>query len=286
MKKYYGSILLIAMSNIMLGQVKIFEPKLISDGQSFGLALSPIGNELFFVKAFGGRDTLHIYHSIKINESWQKPTLAPFSDTRYKQIDPAFSSDGKTVLFNSLTSENSFDVYLTNKSSTGWTIPEKLSDAINTSSSDFYATITNKKHIYFTRRTKSNDIYVSYFIGNKYQKAILLDSTINTEGNESNPCISPKENYIIYFADYKNGFGDTDLYISFKRKNRWSYPINLGPEINSKIGEFCPSIDFKNKLFLFSRTEVVNGKRIENIYSYPLKKLKIRKLKKQAKWHQ
>jgi hypothetical protein len=188
-------------------------------------------------------------------------------------------------LFNSLTSnENSFDVYITKKTDTGWTKPEKLSDSINTPSSDFFATISRQRNIYFTRRIKSNDIYVSHFIDNKYQKAELLDKTINTEGNESNPYISPNEDYIIFFADYANGFGDSDLYISFNKQNKWSYPMNLGKEINSKIAEFCPSIDFKNGLFLFSRTEVIDGKRIENIYSYPLKKLKIKKLKKLAKW--
>ena len=275
----------IIISNITFGQVKLFEANIVSDNQSFGLTISPNGKEIFFVKSFGGRDTLQIYHSKKLNGQWQKPALAFFADTRFKQIDPTFSPDGNTILFNSLTStENSFDIYVTNRMSTGWTTPERLSDSINTTSSDFYATITSQKNIYFTRRTKSNDIYVSYFVNNKYQKAVLLDKTINTEGNESNPYISKNEAFLIFLADYKDGLGDSDMYISFKKQNKWSYPINLGNEINSKIGEFCPSVDYKNKLFLFSRTEVINGKRIENIYSYPLKKLRIRKLEKIAKW--
>lgn len=285
MKRYFYIVTFITISNIAFGQVKLFEPTVISDNQSFGLTISPKGKEVFFVKSFGGRDTLQIFHSIKVNGKWQKPILASFADTKFKQIDPAFSPDGNSILFNSLSSnENSFDIYVTNRTATGWTKPERLSNAINTTSSDFYATITNQKNIYFTRRTKSNDIYVSYFVANKYQKAVLLDKTINTDGNESNPYISKNEDFLIFFADYKDGFGDTDLYISFKKQNKWSYPINLGNDINSKIGEFCPSIDYKNKLFLFSRTEVIDGKRIENIYSYPLKKLKIRKLKKLAKW--
>ena len=133
---------------------------------------------------------MQIYQSVKINDKWQKPILASFSDTRYKQIDPVFSPDGQTVLFNSLSkTENSFDIFMTIKTENGWTIPERFSDSINTSSSDFYATISNKKHIYFTRRVTSNDIYVSYFINNKYQTAVLLYKIINTEGNESNQYI-------------------------------------------------------------------------------------------------
>lgn len=285
MTKYFYIFTLILISKSVFGQVKLFEPNLIPNNQSFGLAVSPNGKELLFVKSFGGRDTLQIFYSQKVNGQWQSPTLAFFADTKYKQIDPTFSPDGRTILFNSLTSdESSFDIYIINKISSQWTKPEKLSDSINTSSSDFYATITKQKHIYFTRRTASNDIYVSHFFNNAYQKAVLLGKSINTEGNESNPYISKNGDFIIFFADYKNGIGDTDLYISFKKKKKWSYPINLGNEINSKIGEFCPSIDFKNRLFIFSRTEVVNGKRVDNIYSYPLKQLNIRKLKKSAKW--
>ncbi len=285
MKRFVYLLACILISNISFGQAKLFEPNLISDNQSFGLTISPKGNELFFIRAFGGRDTLQIYYSTKVKGKWQQPKLAPFADTRFKEIDPAFSPDGNTVLFNALTSDkNSFDIYITNRVSTGWTAPEKLSDLINTTSSDFYATMSNKKNIYFTRRTNSNDIYVSYFVDNQYQKAMLLDKTINTERNESNPFISNEEDFIIFFADYENGYGESDLYISFQKQNKWSYPINLGNEVNTKIGEFCPSIDYKSKRFLFSRTEVVNGKRIENMYSYPLKKLKIKKLKRLAKW--
>lgn len=285
MKRHLYLLTLILASNIAHGQVKLFEPDLISDNQSFGLTISPNGKEIFFVKSFGGRDTLQIYHSMKVKGKWQKPKLAPFADTKFRQIDPAFSPDGNSVLYNILTSnENSFDIFITNKTSMGWSTPERLSDSLNTNSSDFYATISNNKNIYFTRRTKSNDIYVSYFVDNKYQKALLLDKTINTERNESNPYISTNEDFIIFFADYENGYGDTDLYISFKKQNKWSYPINLGDEINSKIGEFCPSIDLKNKLFLFSRTEVINGKRVENIFTYPLKKLHLKKLKKLSTW--
>lgn len=285
MKIYINILILSLVSTLAQSQVKIFEPGLISDNQSFGLTVSPNGKEIFFVKSFGGRDTLQIFHSIKVKGRWQQPKLAPFADTKFRQIDPSFSPDGKIVLLNILTSNgNNFDIYATNKTSIGWSTPEKLSDSLNTNSSEFYATISKNKNIYFTRRTKSNDIYVSYFIDNKYQNAIKLENPINTDKNESNPYISKNEDYIIFFADYENGFGETDLYISFKKQNKWSNPINLGSEINSKIGEFCPSVDFNNKLFIFSRTEVVNGKRIENIYTYPLRKLRLNKLKKRANW--
>lgn len=285
MMKWIFLFKLVLVSAMTFGQAKLFEPEMVSDNQAFGLTISPNGKELFYVKSFGGRDTLQIFYSQKINGKWQKPTLAPFADRGYRQIDPAFSPDGQIVLFNSLSNtDSSFDIFFSRKTQSGWSAPERFSDSINTTASDFYATVSKNKNIYFTRRVNSNDIYVSYYKNNQYLKAVPIDSTVNTVGNESNPYISPNEDYLIFFADYKEGFGETDLYISFRKDNKWSYPINLGSEINSKIGEFCPAIDFKNNLFLFSRTQVINGRRIENIYTYPLKQLGLERLRKLAKW--
>lgn len=53
---------------------------------------------------------------------------------------------------------------------------------------------------------------------------------------------------------------------------------------NSKIGEFCPSIDYATKAFLFSRTAVIENKRVENIYTIPLEELGLKKLKRLARW--
>ncbi|MEO5946347.1 MAG: hypothetical protein ABIP79_05985 [Chitinophagaceae bacterium] len=286
MGKYLATILAtFFITVISFAQVEIYEPNLIADNKVFGLTISPNGKELFYVKSFGGRDTLQIYQSKKVKGKWLIPELAFFADTNFKQIDPAFSQDGKSVLFNSLTSkESSFDIYITHKTIAGWTKPEKLSDSINTNASEFYATISSNRNIYFTRRIQSNDIYVSYFIGNTYTKALPLSKLINTDKNESNPFISPNEDYLIFFSDRADSFGDTDLYISFNKEGNWSIPLNLGDKVNTTIGEFCPSIDLKNKRFLFSRTQVENGHRIENLYTIPLKELKINRLKKHAKW--
>ncbi|MEO6219618.1 MAG: hypothetical protein ABIO81_04260 [Ginsengibacter sp.] len=275
----------IIISKISFGQVKIFAPNLISDNKAFGLTISASGKELLYVKSFGGRDSLQIFQSKKVKGKWKNPELAFFADTNFKQIDPAFSPDGNSILFNSLTSkESSFDIYIIQRTGSGWTKPERLSDSINTTASEFYATISSKKNIYFTRRIQSNDIYVSYFVNNTYGKALPLSPAINTDKNESNPFISPDEDYIIFFSDRADGFGDTDLYISFNKAGKWSSPLNLGDKINTNFAEFCPGIDFKNKKFLFSRTQVANNKRVENIYTIPLKQLAIHKFRKIAKW--
>jgi hypothetical protein len=103
-------------------------------------------------------------------------------------------------------------------------------------------------------------------------------------GNESNPYISPEEDYLIFLSDRKGGYGDTDLYISFKKNGKWSIPQNLGSQVNSAISEFCPGVDQKNELFFFSRTEMVGKQRVENIYYIKLKELNLSGLKNTARY--
>jgi Tol biopolymer transport system component len=283
MKYLFVFAVLLTYNKDAKAQAKVFAPGIISNGEQFGMAMAPNGNALFFVRSFGGRDTLRIYQSQRIKRKWRKPYLAFFANTQFKQIDPSISPDGKTILFNSLASaEKGFDIYAVYLNDTGWSAPHLLPETINSYESDFYATMAGNGNMYFTRRTGSNDIYFSKKTDTGYTKAEPLDSIINTPKNESNPYIAPDESYLIFFADRADSYGESDLYISFREGGKWSVPQNLGNKINTASAEFCPSVDVRGKRFLFSRTEEKYGRRKENMYSIPLKELSFDALKKTA----
>lgn len=285
--KAFTSFILTAFLWLQSGytQVEIFEPGLISENDAFGIAISPDNKHLFYVKSYGGRDTLRIYESKRRDGKWQKPALAFFSNNQYPHIDPSFSPDGKTILYNvSKDSSRGFDIYAVHKTENGWTNPVLLSEEVNSASSDFYATMARNQNIYFTRRTSSNDIYVSKYENGSYQKASLLPSPVTTAGTESNPYIAPGEEYLIFFSDKPGGYGESDLYISFQKDGRWSIPQNLGPEINTAIAEFCPGVFNNGKYFYFSRTLRQGDKRIENIYRIKMKALNLEKMRQNAQF--
>lgn len=257
----------------------IFAPGILSDGQVFGLTLSPDGQTAVFVKAYGGRDSLHLFTSSLVNGTWTNPVVAPFSTrgTRWSDIDPAFSPDGKLLLFNSTRPLNlgqnkeDFDIWGVKREGNTWGDPFHLGPAINTDSSDIYATITKSGNIYFSSNRAGGqgklDLYISEYRNGVYQTPKNLGPVLNSTNHDSNPFISPKEDFIIFWRQDPNGYGASDLYISFKQKGSWSKPLNLGPNINSKLGDFCPFMQPKGKKLYFSRTEVRDGKRIEDFYS-------------------
>ena len=262
----------------------LFEPNIISDGGVFGFTLSPDGREAFWVQSKGKRDTLIILTSRLVGGTWQTPKPASFSTNggKWKDIDPVFSPDGKTILFQSnrpvesMPARKGFDIWAVKKTPKGWSEALHLGNIINTDSSESFASMANNGNIYFMKSNENgvglSDIYVSKFVKGAYQKPENLGFPVNTNFRESNPYISPKEDYLIYFSTDSTdstGFGDVDLYISYNKNGKWSPPTNLGQPINSAVAEFCPFVHQKQKRLYFARQRKEGERFVENIYWYP-----------------
>ena len=257
----------------------LFEPGVISNDGVFGFTLSPDSRTALWVQSGGKRDTLLIMESQRINGKWSSPTVASFSSptAAWKDIDPIFSPDGKTVLFQSnrpiatMPHRKGFDIWAVNRTTRGWSQPYHLGNTINTDSSESYASIARNGNIYFMKSNEngigSSDIYVSEFKNGEYQHPRNLGTPINTKERESNPFISPDEDYIIYFSSDPGGYGEVDLYISYRNGEGWTKPLNLGKNINSAQAEFCPFYHEQEKRLYFSRQYRQQERMIENVFS-------------------
>ncbi len=272
-------------------QPELFLPEVFPTDEAFGLALSPDENELFFVHSHGGRDSLRLMYAVKRNGQWMKPVPSPFIKGKFNVIDPAFTPNGKTLLYNSNQPlkdgrKRNYDIYAVDKTKYGWGEPYVLNDVINSDSSDIYATQSRRGTLFFVSRRgdfrRSNEIYYSEREKGGYKKVVALDSAINSRFSDSNPFISPNEDYLIFFSSKPGGAGASDLYISFKHKGKWLKGISLGPLVNTKQGEFCPLVDARGEYLYFSRNRNENKRIYENIYRIPLKDLKLKELKEQA----
>ncbi len=77
---------------------------------------------------------------------------------------------------------------------------------------------------------------------------------INTGRMNAHPFIAPDESYLIWDGEREEGFGDSDLYISFKQKDAtWGPAINMGDKINSAYWDAYASVTPDGKYILFNR---------------------------------
>lgn len=102
---------------------------------------------------------------------------------------------------------------------------------------------------------KSDDlIRISTLKDGKRQPPKKMSSVINTGKWTAHPFIAPDESYLIWDSERKGGFGDSDLYISFKQKDgSWGAAINMGPGVNSDKWDAYASVTPDGKYILFNR---------------------------------
>jgi hypothetical protein len=90
-----------------------------------------------------------------------------------------------------------------------------------------------------------------------------LPDVINTGFHFSHAYIDPDDRFLIFCSDRSGGYGEGDLYISFRKKDgTWTEAINLGPEINTEKLERSPHLSIDDKYLFF-----VRHKKIDNRYA-------------------
>jgi Tol biopolymer transport system component len=96
------------------------------------------------------------------------------------------------------------------------------------------------------------DIFYSKFKDGKYETPVNIDK-FNTPGSECGVYISPRQKFVIFTAYGRpEGFGITDMYISFPQKDgEWSSPQNMGAKINTAGPEWPLSVSPDGKYFFY-----------------------------------
>lgn len=123
-----------------------------------------------------------------------------------------------------------------------WT---KLSEAINSEHPEYLPTLTaDGKTLIFTRRIqRQEDFYIAHKNENGEWEAASNLESLNSPNNEGALCISADGKRIIFtLCNDKEGFGGCDLYEVIEKKGVWGYPVNLGPNVNSKSWDSQPSL--------------------------------------------
>lgn len=228
------------------------------------ITISPDGNEIYFtVDDLKSRIALISYIK-KTETGWSKPQSVSFTG-KYRDIEAAFSPDGKRLFFVSnrpihkdSIKPKDYDIWYVDRTNKGWSEPINIGAPINTSAHEFYPSITATNDIYFTAEREGSvgteDIFVSRLKDEVYQKPVSIKGGVNTKYYEFNAFIAPDESYILFSGQRpKEGKGGGDLYISYNEKGTWTEG-RLLEKINSDYLDFCPFVDVKTgKLYFTSQ---------------------------------
>lgn len=66
------------------------------------------------------------------------------------------------------------------------------------------------------------------------------------------PSLSADGQKLFFSSDMPGGYGNTDIYVAYRRSDGWSEPMNLGPNINTPGREMFPYIHSDGTLYLSS----------------------------------
>ncbi|MBZ0202920.1 MAG: OmpA family protein [Ignavibacteria bacterium] len=113
------------------------------------------------------------------------------------------------------------------------------------------------KKIYFTGRDREDnlggeDVYVSYYVNNRWIIALPLTNKINTESNEYISSISADGNTLVLFGNYLNAIGRGDNFYIEKTKNGYSEVKQFPEPINSKWWDADAYLTADGKAIFFS----------------------------------
>ena len=162
-----------------------------------------------------------------------------------------------------ITGEPFFNIWEVEKDRTGnWQAPKLFeADSINTEHNEGTMVFDGSfRNLYFTRcknidkQSFGCEIWTAKKKGRDWElpKKIILD--INDSVSVGHPCPNEDGTVLIFSGDIPGGEGGKDLWWTSydRRKDAWSKPKNLGPEINSPGDELFPTFALNGDLLYSS----------------------------------
>lgn len=174
--------------------------------------------------------------------------------------EPSVSPDGSTIYLKTKYIQRTDD---------GWSDPESLGspfDGIDI----FRLSAASSGTYYLDTFTPELDAPLRYsrLIDGQYEQPRSLGPQFAIGRYNAHPYIAPDESYVIWDSRRDDGYGSSDLYISYREiDGSWGPAINLGDRINTPGAENYPSVSPDGKFLFFDRRgEAVNGEAPVDIF--------------------
>ena len=215
---------------------ELFAPGVVStDSLEVMGVFAPGMNEFYFVRQSAGESPKNLVIQYR-DGAWQKPVEESHSG------EVAISTDGKTM-------------YLGNKyrerTTSGWSEEKSLGTDFDDIPIMRLTASADGAYV-FDERDEIGTIRYSRLLDGKREAPKALSEEINTGTFTAHPFIAPDESYLIWDSNREGGYGDSDLYISFRQEDgSWGSAINMGEDINTEYEDAYASVTPDGKFLIF-----------------------------------
>ncbi|MEC4087873.1 hypothetical protein [Pseudoalteromonas rubra] len=146
----------------------------------------------------------------------------------------------------------------------GWSEPRSLGPMFDREDWGIMRLTASSKGTYVFDDYKSKVVRISELVKGQRQAPRVMSKVVNSGEMTAHPFIAPDESYLIWDSKRKDGFGDSDLYISFKQKDgNWGRAINMGPAVNSDKWDAYATVTPDGKYLLFNRSVSDDNKNVD-----------------------
>ena len=178
-------------------------------------SFSPDGRTVVFSR--GESADRHLYVAEHANADWTAAKLAPFSG-EWMDLEPAMAPDGSYLVFVSNRPAQAggaaLDGYFNGKlqpgrggnlwrvehTAQGWSVPQRLPDAVNDGNSVFSPAVAADSTLYFMKPDPTSGkfrLYVSHRTNGQYQAPTPLNFSDGAAG-DYDPAVAPDQSFIVF----------------------------------------------------------------------------------------
>jgi hypothetical protein len=262
------------------GPMRKLPPTISSPFEDILPMQSKDGKTLFFSRAaspenvggkFAGVD-IWISQYDETLKDWAKPQNEKIFNDRGSNAVIGVNDQGDEIyLLNTTGTKRAQGIYRSIKRNNSWSEPELIEIPGLTTEDFLGAHVTpDLKTIIFSmngEETRGNeDLYISLKNSKgEWSKPRNLGSTINTNGFEMSPFLTPDKRRLYFSSNGHPGYGNSDIFYSdrlYESWEVWSAPKNLGLKINSPAFESFFSI-YHDTLAYFSSNR---NQKLSDIY--------------------
>lgn len=187
-------------------------------------------------------------------------------NSEFPEMNPFVTGDEQVLYYTSRKPDNigfkieydglpTADVFVSKKQGDYFGKGKRIAGPVN---DEFFDELTwlapdgKKMILYKAGDDGTNDVYLSVVKSTAFQKPDNMGDKINSKtAVESAGCLSPDGKICFFSSDRPGGFGKSDLYMSFKTKEGWGKPINLGSSVNTALDEDNPYLAPDGKTLYF-----------------------------------